>query len=171
MRFIKPCKRLIHFENFLNTLPKVQKITCTESCTTNKDWKRLVQNYRRKWTQHRRCFTSGERRHESEVANRSWPVRCFRLLSQKHPDKRMWCFTTRVQNALGAETQPRLTASHAKQQQQRLRKNLVTLQELHYIHVRASKSYLFLASAVGCSQCRERLLDGVGRRRCSRCVW
>ena len=35
MRFIKPCKRLIHFENFLNTLPKVRKITCTKSCTTN----------------------------------------------------------------------------------------------------------------------------------------
>ena len=37
----------------------------------------------RKWTQHHRCFTSGQRRHESELANRSWPVICFRLLSQQ----------------------------------------------------------------------------------------
>ena len=93
-----------------------------------KDWKRLVQNYQRKWTQLRRCFTSDQRRHESEVANRSWPVRCFRLPSQRHPDKEMWCFTTRVQNAFGAETQPRLTASHAKQQKPREK-----TPELHYI--------------------------------------
>ena len=91
---------------------------------------------RRKWTLHRRCSTSNQFTDESEVAYRSWPVRCFRLLSQKHPDKRMWCFTTRVQNAFGAETQPRLTASHAKQQKPRLTKNSVDSEktpELHYI--------------------------------------
>ena len=35
MRFIKPCKRLIHFENFLNTLPKVRKTNFESSMTTD----------------------------------------------------------------------------------------------------------------------------------------
>ena len=61
-----------------------------------KDWKRLVQNYRRKWTQHRRYFTSDQRRHESEVANRSWPVRCFRLLSRNIYINAARCFHSNI---------------------------------------------------------------------------